>query len=145
MFSSIKNNVMIFLVLAVITCGAYSYHQHGVIGDNETKIATLNKDVADGKLEIDKLKEKLEKKHKSDEATEKTVATVTKNETNIVSAKTQAAVYVDNKLAAIEKKYADKEKTIQNQQAKETEVSLERAKGMWLAFCLQEPAAQTCH
>lgn len=90
------------------------------------------------------LEKALDNKLKSEVVTEKVVEAVKKEETKQEKAKSQAAVYVNTKLAEIEKKYATKEPSPTNEQRKNVEISLERAKGLWLTYCLQEPEEEPC-
>lgn len=83
-------------------------------------------------------------KVKSDAVTEEVKTVVKQAETKPAQVKTLAQQYVDNKLADIDKKYAELPQSAINDERKRTEVSLERAKGLWLTYCLQEPQYVAC-
>lgn len=83
-------------------------------------------------------------KGKSDDMTETVKAEVKKEEAKPVAQKTLAQQYVDNKLDAINDKYAKLEQSAANEERKRAEISLERAKGLWLTYCLQEPQVAAC-
>jgi predicted phage tail protein len=92
----------------------------------------------------DAAKLELSKKKDSDQATEDVKVIVKEVVVKQEQAKTQANEYVENKLAAIEAKYKDLEKSAANEERKRVEISLERAKGLWLSYCLQEPQNKAC-
>lgn len=81
---------------------------------------------------------------KSADKTEEVKAVVKQEEAKPTVAKTAANQYVETKLAAINKKYEALPQDSANAQRKATEISLERAKGLWLTYCLQEPQNAAC-
>ncbi|BAW19059.1 hypothetical protein [Ralstonia phage RP31] len=113
----------------------------------DEQIATIQQkddQIKDKDGQIKQLKKDAVDKVKSDGVTE-SVKTVTKAaEAKPVEAKTKAQQYVEGKLGAINKKYDALPHTTANDQRKATEISLERAKGLWLTYCLQEPQVTAC-
>lgn len=95
-----------------------------------------------GKYEAAKLE--LVKKTQSDVATEDAKQAVKQEEVKQVAAKTQANQYVDKKVAEIDAKYNQLPATQANTDKKRVETSLERAKGLWLTYCLQAPQDAAC-
>jgi hypothetical protein len=89
-------------------------------------------------------KAQLALKARSDSVTVEVKAEVKQEEAKVEKAKTEARVYVEKKVAAIEEKYKAMPPTPDNEGRKAVEVSLERSKGLWLAYCLQEPQDQAC-
>lgn len=141
MFTFIKKYFGVVVILAVIASGVGAYYY---IDNQRVEIADLKKTSGDLKEANDKLTENATKRVDSDKTTDKVVEETKKEEVKVVAAKTQASIYVENKLAEINKKYDEKEKTERNAELRATEISLERAKGMWLAYCLKEPVEQAC-
>lgn len=92
----------------------------------------------------DAAKLELSKKVSSEVATEEVKVEVKKAEVKQEKAKTEAAVIVEKKLEAIEAKYAKLEQSKANEDRKRVEISLERAKGLWLTYCIQEPQDKAC-
>lgn len=114
------------------------------IQDQQAVIAQKNETIKNKDGEIDRLKQEALKKVASDKQTEAVKAEVKQEEAKPVAQKTLAQQYVDNKLDAINKKYSALPQDSQNAQRKATEISLERAKGLWLTYCLQEPKVAAC-
>lgn len=141
MFTFIKKYFGVVVIMAVIASGVGAYYY---IDNQRVEIADLKKTSGDLKEANDKLTENATKRVDSDKTTDKVVEETKKEEVKVVAAKTQASIYVENKLAEINKKYDEKEKTERNAELRATEISLERAKGMWLAYCLKEPVEQAC-
>lgn len=133
----IKGALVLICALAVYENCQILIAKNERIKSQEEKIVKLNQD-------NEKLKTELAKKAKSETVTETAKQEVKQAEVKVDKAKTQANLYVEKKLADIEKKYAAMEQTAANQERKRTEISLERAKGLWLTFCLQEPLEQAC-
>lgn len=114
------------------------------ISDQKTLIETRDNQIKEKDDEIKQLKEDAKKKAQSDEVTETVKAGVKQAEEKPIQAKTKAQQYVEGKLDAINKKYAALPPSAANDQRKATEISLERAKGLWLTYCLQEPKVVAC-
>lgn len=133
-----------FRILWLALCVSMVYGGYKLIETKNSRIDTLQTEVKTVKTERDALQDVIVKKVESDDKTEVVVAETKKDETKHEIAKTKAAVYVDTKLKEIEAKYADQEQTEANRQRKAMEISLERAKGMWLTYCLQEPTEKAC-
>jgi predicted phage tail protein len=93
---------------------------------------------------IKQVREETVKAASSADATEAVKADVKQAEAKPTVAKTAANQYVESKLAAINKKYDALPQDAANEQRKATEISLERAKGLWLTYCLQEPTNAAC-
>lgn len=128
----------------VLVCLAVVWGNFKFLDYKNKKIDELNTSVTELKAKNEQLSKTIEDKGKSDDVTTTVVADTKEQEVKIVTGKTVAAKYVDNKLAEIEAKYALREQTTENAQRKALEVSLERAKGMWLTYCLQEPEEKPC-
>ncbi len=129
---------------SAVVGGFLIWGNYQVLDAKNDKITALNKNIVTITAERDALEKVIKDKLKSDKVTEKVVEVVQQKETKQEKAKSQAATYVNNKLAEIEKKYAAKEPTPANEQRKNVEISLERAKGLWLTYCLQEPTEDPC-
>ena len=127
--------VLIALVLAL----GYKLYQ-----SQKQEISGLNETVEQLKKDKEDLKKELSKKTQSDEVTESIKEEVKEEVKQVEIKKSQAHILVEKKLNDIQAKYATLEQTEENKLRMETEISLERAKGLWLSFCLHEPEANPC-
>lgn len=114
------------------------------ISDQKTLIEARDKQIEEKDTEIKQLKEEAEKKAKSDLITDAVKEGLKQAETKPIQAKTKAQQYVEGRLEAINQKYSAMPPSAANDQRKATEISLERAKGLWLTYCLQEPQVAAC-
>lgn len=130
--------------VGVVLCLGLVWGNFQIIDAKNERISALNADVERVTTEKKALEEVIAKKIESDGVTVKAKEDVVKKEVVIEKAKTVAEQYVSEKLQEIDKKYDDKEKTPVNDERKRVEISLERAKGLWLTFCLQEPEEKAC-
>ena len=128
----------------VVVCAGAVWQNCQILNAKNERIKTQDEAIVKLTQEKKDLEKELLNKGKSDAVTEGGKQELKQEEVKIDKAKSQANLYVENKLAAIEKKYAAMEQTAANQERKRTEISLERAKGLWLTFCLQEPQQQAC-
>lgn len=115
-----------------------------ILNAKNERIKTMEGTIGQLQTEKSALEDAISKKVSSDVVTETAKVEVEKKEVKIEKAKTTAEKYVADKLTEIDKKYDDKEKTPVNEERKRTEISLERAKGLWLTFCLQAPEEKAC-
>lgn len=131
-------------LLWILVCCAVVYGNYKFLETKNARITVLEENLKTITAERNVLKRTLALKNSSDKATDTAVTATKQDETKHEIAKTKAAVYVDTKLKEIEMKYAEQPVTEASEQRKAMEISLERAKGMWLAYCLQEPAEKAC-
>ena len=128
----------------VLVCAVAVYENCQILIAKNDRIKAQNEQISKLTVDNENLKKELVKKVQSEAATESSKQETKQAEVKVDKAKTQANLYVEKKLADIEKKYAALEQNGANQERKRTEISLERAKGLWLTFCLQEPQEQAC-
>lgn len=134
----------VFRGLFVLACAGAFWQNFQILNAKNDRIDKLGEEIAQLNTKNEELKTELTKKVKSDIITEVAKEEVKQEEVKQEKAKTQANLYVEKKLADIEKKYAQMEQSAANQERKRVEISLERAKGLWLTFCLQEPEEKAC-
>ena len=128
----------------VLICALAVYENCQILIAKNERIKAQGEEITKLTEDNENLKKELVKKAKSEEVTENSKQETKQAEAKVDVAKTKANLYVEKKLADIEKKYAAMEQTTANQERKSTEISLERAKGLWLTFCLQAPQEQAC-
>lgn len=128
----------------VAACAAAVWQNHQMLEIKNQKLEKQEQKIT--KLEGEKkdLKQEIATKEQSQVITDTVTTTVRQAEVKVEKTKTEANLYVDKKLAEINTKYSQMEATPINQERQRTEISLERAKGLWLTYCLQEPAEQAC-
>jgi Tfp pilus assembly protein PilN len=139
-------------VLAVIAIAlALVWANFKMIDAKNERIDNLNSQLTSKNTQYDELSGKYEvlkvevgKKVSSDGVTEAAKTEVKQAEVKQVVAKTQAQQIVEDKLKAIETKYAGMEQTKANEERKRVDISLERAKGLWLTYCIQQPQDKAC-
>lgn len=90
------------------------------------------------------LKTDIKNKVISDDTTEEVKVEVKAVEVKQEKVKTQAAKQVEKKLEEINQKYEKLEQSQVNQERKAIEISLERAKGLWVTYCNQAPTEEAC-
>lgn len=143
---TITNKVKEYLIKGafVLLCAGAVWQNFKILEAKNDRIDIQEGTIAQLVADNEELKKEIVNKSKSDVVTQLVKEEVKKEEVKQEKAKTQANLYVEEKLAAIEKKYAELEKSATNEERMRTEISLERAKGLWLTFCLQEPEQQAC-
>lgn len=143
---SLSTKVQGYLIkgLLALACAGLVWANFQMLQAKDDRIKLLDEKVAALAADNEQLKTDLVNKGKSEVTTEQVKVEVKVEEGKVAKAKTQANLYVEKKLAEIEKKYSEMEKTAANEERKRTEISLERAKGVWLSFCLQEPEVPAC-
>jgi chromosome segregation ATPase len=146
-----KAKSVIYKVVVVLLALALVWANFEMLQAKNARITDLNNQITSKTKEYDTLNGKYEalkvemsKKVTSDTATEEVKADVKKAEVKQEAAKTQANQYVEDKLKAIDSKYAALEQSKANEERKRVEISLERAKGLWLTYCLQQPQDKSC-
>lgn len=90
------------------------------------------------------LKIDIKNKASSDNTTELVKVDVKAVEVKQEKVKTQAAKQVEKKLEEINQKYEKLEQSQINHERKAVEISLERAKGLWVTYCNQAPTEEAC-
>lgn len=141
----IKATVIVVVALALVWANFKMIDAKNERIDNLSNQLTSKQadyDTLNGKYEA--LKIDVSKKASSDGVTEVAKVEVKQAEVKQEAAKAQAAQIVENKLKAIETKYAGLEQTQANEERKRVEISLERAKGLWLTYCIQQPQDKAC-
>lgn len=132
------------VIIALLGLNGYTYYN---LGTAKFAITQLKDDVVTISADRDALKtvnQNLTKALASATATKDVVNETKGTEVKVEKASTEASKIVAKRLAEIEAKYANMAKTEQTAKLKATEISLERAKGIWLTYCLQEPAEKAC-
>lgn len=142
MLDKIKKGAL--LVAGIALCAALVYQLFLIYEAKDDRIKTQATEIIRLNGENKQLKDEAVKDVQSGQVTEKVKAATKVEEAKPEKAKTVAGVYVEQKLADIEKKYAAKEQNAANTERKRTEISLERAKGLWMTYCLQEPEVAAC-
>lgn len=127
-----------------LLCLALAHQVYQIIDAKNERLKTQAEEITRLQSDNKKLRDEIQTKAKSDAVTDAVKAEIKKEEAVPVQAKTLAEQYVENKLASIEKKYAAKEQNAANEERKRAEISLERAKGLWLTYCLQAPQTVAC-
>lgn len=127
-----------------LTCVGVLWQNYQTIVDKNELIEVHEKTIEQLNKDKEELKKEMLKKGKSEAATEQVKSDLKQTEVKHEKTKSQANQYVEKKLAAIEKKYADMEQNAANAERKRIEISLERAKGLWLTYCLQVPEDHAC-
>ncbi len=143
---AITNTVKGWLVKGafVALCAALAWQVWLIIDAKNERLKTQGDTIIRLTGENKKLRADAAAKARSDVVTETVKEAVKQEEAKPIQTKTLAEQYVENKLAQIEEKYAAKEKSAANEERKRTEISLERAKGLWLTYCLQAPQEAAC-
>ena len=129
---------------AVALCGALVWGNYQLLATKNAKIETMREQVSGLIITNSGLEKTIREKIQSDNVTEEVKTAVKEEEKTPARAKTLANEYVEKKLQEIEKKYAAEEQTELTIERKRVEISLERAKGLWLSYCLQEPKEKAC-
>ena len=142
-FTSKIKGYLIKGVLAVVCAGAVWQNIQIITAKND-RIATQEQTISKLTQDKEDLKNDIVNRSKSEVVTEQAKEDLKQVEVKQEKAKTQANQYVDKKLADIESKYAVLEQNTTNAERKRVEISLERAKGLWLTYCLQEPREHAC-
>jgi polyhydroxyalkanoate synthesis regulator phasin len=128
----------------VLACSAAIWQNIQVLIAKEQRIVTQEAVIAQLTQVNEDLRKDIVNKAKSEIVTEQSKEILSQVVDRHERAKTQANLYVEKKLIAIESKYALMEKNAINAERKRVEISLERAKGLWLTYCLQEPLDVAC-
>lgn len=139
MLSKIKLWAIVIVVGALLASTGYFGYKYFTteVKLEQNKVTTLTE-------KNDGLKTDIIKKDSSDAVTAEVKQEVKKEETAVTKAKTAAKISVEQKMKEITAKYEAMEKTAENEKRKQTEISLERARGLFLTFCLQEPEEKLC-
>lgn len=137
-----KDVVIKLLFIALCVGGVWTlYQMHQA---KNAKIELLNKEVSETKTKLADAEKNLKIQEDTAKITEDVTAKVVKEEVKVIKVETEASKYVTDKLAAIEKKYKDLEQTPANIERKNIEISVERMRGIWFTYCLQEPEDKAC-
>lgn len=146
-----KVKSILFKILLVVFCALLVWANYAMLQAKDARIDALGVTVttlkSENKVLDDRNKEvlaALSKKADSDDATEEVKLVVKKVEEQQEKIRTDANKYVDTQLQKINAKYAALEKTKINEERRSIEISLERARGLWKSYCIQEPAADAC-
>lgn len=131
-------------IAALALCAGLVWANYEIIDAKNTRIDSLATEVSNQKGKVTALEEELAKKVKSEVVTEAVKEEVKVAEVKVVKAKTEASVYVEKKVAEIDAKYDALPVNPSNDSRKAVEKSLERSKGMWMTYCLQEPTVSAC-
>lgn len=132
------------VILALVGLNGYTYYN---LGTAKFAITELKDSVVTITADRDALRTanaSLTKELASAKATKDVVTETKATEVKVEKAGTEASRIVTKRLLDIEAKYAKMAQTEQTAKLKATEISLERAKGIWLTYCLQEPAEKAC-
>lgn len=135
------------LYAAIVALAALAGYNHYNLNVAKTSITSLKDSVVTITAERDTLRTanaSLAKELKAATATKDIVNDTKNTEVKVDKAATEASKIVSKRLAEIESKYSNMVKNEQNTKLKATEISLERAKGIWLTYCLQEPEEKAC-
>lgn len=146
MFSNISSRVRgySFSALAALLFSVAGWQGYKVYDGKNKQIASQEQAIVQLKADKEELKKDIIKKVESDGITGASKAEVKEVQAKVEKAKTLANQYVDTKVSEIKAKYEKLEASTANAERQRTEISLERAKGLWLAFCLQEPQHEHC-
>lgn len=128
----------------VLICAGVVWQNWQMISAKNDRIKAHEETIVQLTKEKEDLKKEMIKKGESEAVTELVKEDLKKTEVKHEKAKSQANQYVEKKLTEIEKKYSAMEQSAANAERKRTEISLERAKGLWLSYCLQAPEEQAC-
>lgn len=144
LFKRISGYLAGVIIVALVLMTAYGYQK---LYTSQLKITDLKAEVVDITAKRDALKtanDSLAKELAAAKVTKAVIVDTKDKEVKIDKAATEASKIVNKRLAEIEAKYAGMEKNDQTSKMKAVEISLERAKGIWLTYCLQEPAEKAC-
>lgn len=141
---------ILLVVLGVL--GVYSY----VISNDRTQlqetVTQLSQKVGQQASELtaagetnSRLNRELEKYQRSNDITSDVKDKLTELEKADQKRYDEMQKQVSEKLKAIDSKYAAMAPSPDNSDRKAVEISLERSRGVWLLYCLAEPAAKECN
>lgn len=144
LFKRISGYLAGVVIVALMLMTAYGFQK---LSTFQSKITKLKADVVEITASRDALKtanDSLTKELAAAKVTKAVIVDTKDKEVKIDKAATEASKIVNKRLAEIETKYTGMEKNDQTSKMKAAEISLERAKGIWLTYCLQEPSEKAC-
>lgn len=144
LFKRILGCIAGVVIVALMLMTAYGFQKLSAF---QSKITSLKADVVEITASRDALKtanDSLTKELAAAKVTKAVIVDTKDKEVKIDKAATEASKIVNKRLAEIETKYTGMEKNDQTSKMKAAEISLERAKGIWLTYCLQEPLEKAC-
>lgn len=132
-----------YIVLAVLSLLLF-FGAKQWIDNKNLRIQMLEESLQKTQKELKDTREELSKRNESNDAGTKVVEDLDDKKKADQTDHSKAAEDVRKKVAEIEKKYKDKEDNANNRAMKETEIAVERARGLWRSYCIAEPTAKEC-
>lgn len=139
-----KARALLYKFIGLVACGLLAWAVIAIFQAKNMHITDLNTKLTNAASANKELKNQLEKKGKSDDATQDVVASVKDSLDKQESAQVTTIQYVDRKVVEIREKYSQLPATPDNEARKAADISLERAKGLWVAYCLQDAINEAC-
>jgi hypothetical protein len=139
-----KAQALLYKFIGLLICGLLAWAVIAIFQAKNEHITDLNTKLSNAASANKELKTQLEKKGKSDVATQDVVAGVKESLDKQESAKVNTVHYVDRKVVEIRKKYSQLPATPDNEAQKAADISLERMKGLWMTYCLQDATNDAC-
>lgn len=142
MFTKLKEHAL-SIVLAALALSA-GYIGYDTYRDVKVELATAVTQKETAEAELKQLREEIQKNKQYEEKKQTEQATLKKEVELTRKEQVQAKKEIQDKIAAIEKRYKDLPKTPANDMAKDMEYSLERVRGAWAIYCIHVPADVLC-
>lgn len=139
MIKKIGGYVVLAVLSLVLFFGAKQW-----IDNKNLRIQALEQSLEKSQKDLKDAREELSKRNQSNNAATEVVDNLDDGKKADQTDHSKAAEDVRKKVAEIEKKYKDKEDNANNRAMKETEIAVERARGLWRSYCIAEPKAKEC-
>lgn len=142
MFDKLKGQALsIVLAALALSIGYIGYDSHKDV-KKELVVAVSQKETAEAELK--QLRQDIENNKRFEESKQAEQASLKKDIELTRKEQVQAKKEIQEKIAAIEKRYKDLPKTPANEIAKDMEYSLERVRGAWAVYCIHVPDDVLC-
>jgi ABC-type transport system involved in cytochrome bd biosynthesis fused ATPase/permease subunit len=139
-----KAKELLAKIIGIVICLLLVWAVISIFQAKNERIEKLNEQVTAQKAANVKLHAELEKKGRSDTATQNTLQETKRKEEKQQENETQVAAVVSQEVKEIKEKYIHLDPTPENDAKRVTEVSAARAKSLWMIYCMQEPNDTAC-
>lgn len=147
-FSGILSKVMFASILGLGAFSIYQYWQNDRINDKltqkENDLTMLSSQHVLLQGQYSDLEKQLKQLKESNKITSDVLDKNTKTKTVYKDRFDLVDQLVNSKVDEIKKKYADKDQTIENKKAEDSEVSVVRINGLWDSFCANNQTSTHC-
>jgi len=140
MKTAFERILMVCLIVSLVVAGVFGY----VYLNERNENTTISKDLKDKKEELAKTKATSAIKAGSDKITIDVQAETPVKIEKVYVEKKIIDKAASEKLAAINAKYAVLEKTKENEEARDEELTLVRIKALWATYCLASADKPDC-